>query len=445
MDNGTNNLKQHFQDNTEKCTIAACVSSADQHHLQCLKCKRKVHYQCTLLPLYQIQQYLTFGSNYRTFTCRNCVIIQEDLREIISAIPNTKACQIETLHFELETQKTLVKSYEQEISTLREKLKSEDQDNPTKKRKRNQQEEDLVLHNEALNNEIKQLRQESETLKTLLDERETTLDETLTKLNESESESVSKSLDQNQLLKEMKNIMNHRIEQMENKIEGIIDKKIEEKNNISIGNENLSFAETLKKNLTENTIEKAIEISKNNEKIQEIERTKREKNLIIHGVYENEKTDEENNNEDQNFIDSFLGVIGVNVKPISITRIGKLQEGKIRPIKLVMNSTENKYQIMSRLVNLKNAEEKFKKLSVKDDYTFEERQIIKIWHQKADEKNKNENTTMWKVRGTPKNGLRIVKVMKKQERNQLYQGRISWGTESMETTVETNWEKTIIT
>ena len=52
---------------------------------------------------------------------------------------------------------------------------------------------------------------------------------------------------------------------------------------------------------------------------------------------------------------------------------------------------------------------------------------------------------MWKVQGTPKNGLRIVIVMKKQEKNQLYQGRISWGTESMETTVETNWEKTIIT
>ena len=133
-----------------------------------------------------------------------------------------------------------------------------------------------------------------------------------------------------------------------------------------------------------------------------------------------------------------MEVIGVNVLPISVTRIGKIQDGRIRPIKLVMNSLENKNRIMSRLVNLKYAEERFKRLSVKDDYTVEERQLIKIWHQKAEERNTNENTTMWKVRGTPKNGLRIVKVIKNQVRNQLDQNTYSWGTETMETTVKTN-------
>ena len=212
-------------------------------------------------------------------------------------------------------------------------------------------------------------------------------------------------------------------------------KKIEEKQrkgNIS------SFEETLKQNLTGETIENAIKVSRNNEKIQKIEQTKRENNLIIHGVYEFGQTDKEKEKEDQTFIKSFLEVIGVNVLPISVTRIGKIQDGRIRPIKLVMNSLENKDRIMSRLVNLKYAEERFKRLSVKDDYTVEERQLIKIWHQKAEERNTNENTTMWKVRGTPKNGLRIVKVIKNQVRNQLDQNTYSWGTETMETTVETN-------
>ena len=289
--------------------------------------------------------------------------------------------------------------------------------------------------NETLSSEIKQLRQESKTLKTLLDERETALDETLTKLNDSENEAVTKKLDQSELLEEMKNIMNHRIDQMENKIENLIEEKIEEKQrkgNIS------SFAETLKQNLTGETIENAIKVSRNNEKIQKIEQTKRENNLIIHGVYEFGQTDKEKEKEDQTFIKSFLEVIGVNVLPISVTRIGKIQDGRIRPIKLVMNSLENKDRIMSRLVNLKYAEERFKRLSVKDDYTVEERQLIKIWHQKAEERNTNENTTMWKVRGTPKNGLRIVKVIKNQVRNQLDQNTYSWGTETMETTVETN-------
>lgn len=438
MGDENNLLQTQLENEPKKCTITACTDSTDQHSLQCLKCKRKVHYQCTLLPLYQLQQYLTFGSNYKKFTCKNCVIIQEDLREIISTKPNVKACQIETLNFELESQKNLVKSYTNEISFLKEKLKKlekEEEDNPTKKRKRNQQEEDIILLNETLSSEIKQLRQESKTLKTLLDERETALDETLTKLNDSENEAVTKKLDQGELLEEMKNIMNHRIDQMENKIENLIEEKIEEKQrkgNIS------SFAETLKQNLTGETIENAIKVSRNNEKIQKIEQTKRENNLIIHGVYEFGQTDKEKEKEDQTFIKSFLEVIGVNVLPISVTRIGKIQDGRIRPIKLVMNSLENKDRIMSRLVNLKYAEERFKRLSVKDDYTVEERQLIKIWHQKAEERNTNENTTMWKVRGTPKNGLRIVKVIKNQVRNQLDQNTYSWGTETMETTVETN-------
>lgn len=78
-----------------------------------------------------------------------------------------------------------------------------------------------------------------------------------------------------------------------------------------------------------------------------------------------------------------------------------------------MDSTEDKDQVMSRLVNLKNADDQYRTISVKDDYTFEERGIIKQWLRKADEKNKKENTTEWKVRGSPKNGLRLVKVTKR--------------------------------
>ena len=57
---------------------------------------------------------------------------------------------------------------------------------------------------------------------------------------------------------------------------------------------------------------------------------------------------------------------------------------------------------MSRLSNLKNAEEIYRKVSVRDDYTIEEREQIREWAKKADRKNKDENTDAWKVRGTPK-------------------------------------------
>ena len=65
------------------------------------------------------------------------------------------------------------------------------------------------------------------------------------------------------------------------------------------------------------------------------------------------------------------------------------------------NSTE-KETVMLRLTNLKNAEDVFRKVSIRDDYTIEERTLIKEWVKKAEEKNKAENTQEWKVHGSPK-------------------------------------------
>ena len=78
-----------------------------------------------------------------------------------------------------------------------------------------------------------------------------------------------------------------------------------------------------------------------------------------------------------------------------------------------MNNAAEKESIMSRLVNLKNAEEIYRSLSVRDDYTVEERAQINEWVNRAEQKNQEENTRDWKVRGTPKNGLRLVKITKR--------------------------------
>ena len=80
-----------------------------------------------------------------------------------------------------------------------------------------------------------------------------------------------------------------------------------------------------------------------------------------------------------------------------------------------MKSSKEKAQIMPRLLNLKNSDQKFKRISVKDDYTVEGIEEIKRYQKQADEKNRSENTTNWKLRGNPKNGLRIVKIQNRQE------------------------------
>ena len=78
-----------------------------------------------------------------------------------------------------------------------------------------------------------------------------------------------------------------------------------------------------------------------------------------------------------------------------------------------MKSTDDKEKIMLRLINLKDAEDRYKKVSVRDDYSLEERNLIKQWSEKAASKNEEEKTDEYKVRGNPKNGLRLVRVAKR--------------------------------
>ena len=390
-----------------KCTINSCENNLKQHCLICQKCKRKVHYKCTLLPLYQLQQYVNFGTDYRKFTCVNCIEIQSDLVEIISEQSNSE----EELKQELEKQRQLIKSYENELKKLKDALKlyeNDDVNNPSKKRKINQESKELIAQNERLSDEITQLREESTNLKSRLEE------------TQSELWHSDPPCDHDRLLEDIKYAMNNQFNEMERKFTKTVEQKIEAKQREDQSEMKASFADTIKKNLNEGTIENAIRDSVNNELVQETEKKKREKNLVIHGIVERKGTDAENEEHDKTFIASLLQILGTDVKPVKIIRLGSNGFGSNnkRPVKLIMQSTEDKDQIMCRLVNLKNAEEQYKAISVKDDYTLEERDLIRHWVKKAEEKNKKENTTEWKVRGTPKNGLRLVKVTKTRKDDQ---------------------------
>ena len=102
-------------------------------------------------------------------------------------------------------------------------------------------------------------------------------------------------------------------------------------------------------------------------------------------------------------------MIDVRVTPKEIIRLGKANPEKIRPIKLVLNPGE-KQKIMENLGKLKHADQEYKKLSIRDDYTIKQRDLIRRYSDEAKQKNLMENTTAWKVRGTPKKGLYLVQV-----------------------------------
>ena len=57
--------------------------------------------------------------------------------------------------------------------------------------------------------------------------------------------------------------------------------------------------------------------------------------------------------------------------------IGKRSDTRPRPIKIVKSNQTEKEMVTNNLGKLKNAVEKFKRISVTDDYTAEERDAIK--------------------------------------------------------------------
>ena len=144
-----------------------------------------------------------------------------------------------------------------------------------------------------------------------------------------------------------------------------------------------SYSNAFSKNISNTTFKNVIREIINTDRAIETERIKREKNIIIHGVREGDGTTEENTTGDFSYVKSLFQILDTKTNPVSITRLGKPIERsetkgntggneKCRPIKLILSSTDEKDLIMSRLSNLKNAEGKYRRISVKDDYTIKE-------------------------------------------------------------------------
>ena len=132
----------------------------------------------------------------------------------------------------------------------------------------------------------------------------------------------------------------------------------------------------------------------------------RKSNIIIHGL-------EENNESDEVYIKKIFDAMDMEIGPALAHRLGAKKENRARPVKMVMRSESDKASFMSRLWMLKHKLNQ--KIRVTDDYTWEEREEIRRWVKMADERNGRNNdeaTTnyIWKARGTPKTGMRIVQI-----------------------------------
>ena len=156
--------------------------------------------------------------------------------------------------------------------------------------------------------------------------------------------------------------------------------------------------------------------ARNDEKLEESEKQKRARNIIIHGAEEVGESPEVVKKEDEGYIKEILAKIGVEATPATIMRLGeakKENETRHRPIKIVMKSKEDKDKVMKNLGRLKGTERYFGKISVKDDYTSNEREQIRMLTQQATKQTEESLDRTYKVRGDSKNGWHIMSFPKK--------------------------------
>ena len=153
-----------------------------------------------------------------------------------------------------------------------------------------------------------------------------------------------------------------------------------------------------------------------NQQINEVnDQRSRARNIIIHGVEEDADADKtQTKKKDEEFVNSLIRSMTVDVAFKSVNRIGMRNPDKKRPMLVLMNSEADKDRIIQNLTKLKG-QENYKGVSVTEDYTVAERKLLTEWREKAKAKNAEEGQAskyIWRVRGTPKNGLSLKRFMK---------------------------------
>ena len=149
--------------------------------------------------------------------------------------------------------------------------------------------------------------------------------------------------------------------------------------------------------------------ARNEELAEERDKKIRSANIVIHGLKETTKDD------DKKFAEDLLIKVGMDSMCIKATqRIGKL--GANGPLKVELPSEKHKVEVLQNLRNLKD-DEKYKGIGITEDFTLAERKLIQEYNARAKEKNETDqdkDNFIWRVRGSPKNGLFIKKFRKTQ-------------------------------
>ena len=288
----------------------------------------------------------------------------------------------------------------------------------SKKRKysRSPQTDDDDGGDETNNLELENLKKENEQLKKQLDQ-------LLSWQTTNESGSLQVSNQNDTKLKDLDEKLVNGLEKIQANLEKMISSKLEVVANQTQEHKKTSYAAAVGiKDCPREDLKAIMMETKNAELTEEAEKKRRGRNLIIHGVEEKfwGTTGEE---EDKSFVKKLITNLQVGaISADTVERLGpdtaERENKKTRPLKVVLKTEEEQQKILRNLRNLKGNVEYFG-ISIKEDYTYNERVLIRGYVEKAKAMNALEETkmsdTVWRVRGTPKNGLILKRFTKTKE------------------------------
>ena len=279
--------------------------------------------------------------------------------------------------------------------------------------------------NKNLQQQVKQLQDHEEVLRKLLEDRDIQIKEAQCinanqfKLLDEQDASLTEPVNIGQMMKSIQHMMERKMTEMESKIETIVENKMGEKMSIVTGisetnNDQGSSWKTVNRNNYASVASgpkdfRIILQEAENEKLVEGgEKEKRANNFIVHGLQETGEQSEQVKINDVQTITKLLEVVGVGGGFESCTRLGKNELNKKRTLKVVMKTKQGKNDVLKNLRELKGSEKIFGKISVTDDYTANEKEQIKRYVEEAKAKSTIDVKNVWRVRGDPKNGLKLV-------------------------------------
>ena len=421
----------NYSDNS-KCGATSCLSlSNTDKYLECKTCKNKFHHCCTKLPTYQIGLFMLAETNANnSFLCEQCANVPEDLMQTCSENITETSNTVLLLKQQLEKK-------DEELKELKEHIIKLETENPNKKRKFDDDCNDAMtedLANKSI--EIENLKKEITTLKTRtlspgnqmeVKKLQTAVQMKTKEISELRNTNEKLSLKQielqrqssgkentNELAKLIEEKLSAGLYAIQSNMENFIKEKLTEKSPQDVVMDDVSNkVNTTYSDIVTNSKQTAksfrdIMLATKNEELMEDQlRKRRAKNLIVHGMTE---VSSEN---DKDFINGLLKDLQIGLINIKQTeRLGsndKIGE-RGRPLKIEFNSEEEQQKVFHNLRNLKG-KTLYKGISIREDYTYSERCLIKNFIEQAKAKNIEENeknsNIIWRVRGTPKNGLSL--------------------------------------